>query len=132
MSPNRSNINQVLDFFTKLFGKRLGYRTPIGTRRSVISAFHDPIGNIRIGNHARVSALMSGIFNKRLSQTKYPFIWDVETALNFLRKLPGNDLLSDKLFPLKVSILLALLSAWSLPQITNMRVNFFWQKKSSL
>ena len=110
MSPNRSNINQVLDFFTKLFEKRLGYRT-IGIRRSVISAFHDPIENIRIGIQARVFALMSGIFNKRNPQTKYSFIWDVETALDFLRKLPGNDLLSDKLFKLRVSMLLALLSA---------------------
>ena len=77
----------------------------------MISAFHDPIENIRIGNHARVSALMSGIFNKRIPQTKYPFFWDVETALDFLRKLPENDLLSDKLFTLKVSMLLALLPA---------------------
>ena len=57
----------------------------------------DPIGNIRIGNHPRVSALMSGIFNKRPPQIKYQFIWDVETALDFLRKLKGNDLFLDKL-----------------------------------
>ena len=80
----------------ELFEKGLENRT-IGTHRSAISAFHDSIGNIRVGNHPRISALMSGIFNKRPPQPKYPFIWDVETVLDFLRKLPGNDLLSDKL-----------------------------------
>ena len=54
---------------------------------------------------------MSGIFNKRPPQAKYPFIWDVEIVLDFLRKLPGNDLLSDKLLKLKVLMLLSLLSA---------------------
>ena len=45
MSPNRSNINEVLGFLLELFEKGLEYRT-IGTHRSVISVFHDPIGNI--------------------------------------------------------------------------------------
>ena len=45
---------------------------------------------------------MLGIFNKRPPQPKYPFIWDVETVLDFLRKLPGNDFLSNKLLTLKV------------------------------
>ena len=47
---------------------------------------------------------MSSIFNKRPPQLKYSFIWDVD-VLDFLQKLPGNDLLSDKLFTLKVSML---------------------------
>ena len=48
---------------------------------------------------------MSGIFKKRPPQLTYSFIWDVEAVLDFLQKLPGNDLLSDKLFTLKVSML---------------------------
>ena len=74
----------------------------------MISTFHDPTGNIRVGNHPRVSALMSDVFNKRPLQ-KYRFSCDVELVLDFLKKLPGNDLLSDKLLTLKVSMLLALL-----------------------
>ena len=85
----------------ELFEKGLEYRS-IGTHRSAISAFHYPTENIRVGNHPRFSTLMSGIFNKSPPQPKYPFIWDVETALDFLRKLPGNDLLSDKLLTLMV------------------------------
>ena len=63
ISPTRSNITYVLDFLAELFEKGLEYRT-IGTHKSSISVFHDTIENIPVGNHPRVSALMSGIFNK--------------------------------------------------------------------
>ena len=115
----RSNINYILDFLTGLFKKELEYRT-IGTPRSAISSFHGPIGNIRVGNHPRLSSLMLGIFNKSSTQPKYPFIWDIETVWNFIRKLPGNDLLSDKLLIPKISIFLALLSVLKVSEITNL------------
>ena len=107
----------------ELFEKRLKYRT-IGTHRSAISVLHDPTGNNRIGNHPRVSALIPGLFNKMPPRPKYPFIWDVETVLDFQKKLPGNDLLSEKLLTLKVSILLALLSASRVSEITYLRVDY--------
>ena len=56
----------------ELFEKGLECRT-IETHRPVISVLHD-----RISNHPRVSALMSGIFNKRPPKPKYTFVWDVE------------------------------------------------------
>ena len=65
---------------------------------------------------------MSDIFNKRPPQPKYPFIWDVETVLDFLRKLPGNDLLSDKLLTLKFSMLLS--------EKTNLRVDYLTKHSS--
>ena len=108
----------------------LEYRT-IRTHRSVISAFHNPIGNIRVDNHPRVSALMSGIFNMRPPQIEYPFILEVGTILDFLRKHPGNDLFSDKLLTLRVSMLLALLSASRLSEITNLKV-YYVTKHSSV
>ena len=113
----------------ELFEKGSEFRT-IGTHRSAISTFHDPIENIRVGNHPRVSVLMSGIFNKRPPQQEYPFIWDVETVLDFLRKLPGNVLLSDKLLTLKVSMLLSLLSASRVSEITNLRVDYLTKHSS--
>ena len=45
ISPTRSNVNDVLDFWGELFEKGLKNRT-VGTYRSVISVFHDPIENI--------------------------------------------------------------------------------------
>ena len=73
---------------------------------------------------------MSGIFNKRPPQPKYPFIWGVETFLDFLRKLPGNDLLSDKLLTMKVSMLLSLLSPSRVSEITNLRLDYFTKHSS--
>ena len=101
-----------------------GWKTePFGTHRSAISTFHDTIGNISVGNHPRVSTLMSVIFNKRPPQSKYPFIWGVETVLDFLRKLPGNYLLSDKFFALKVSMLL-FFPVSRVSEITNLRMDY--------
>ena len=96
----------------------------IGTQRSAISAFHDSIENIRVGSHPRVSVLMPGIFNMKPPQPKYSFIWDVESVLDFPRKLRGNDLLSEKLLTLNVSMLLSLLSASKVSEITNLRVDY--------
>ena len=76
-----------------------------------------------IGNHPTVSVLMSGIF-KRPPQPKYPFIWDVETVLDFLRKLTGNDLLSDKLLTLSLSMVLSMLSASRVSEIIHLRVDY--------
>ena len=66
---------------------------------------------------------MSGIFNKRPPKPKYPFICDSESVLDFLKKLPGNDLVLDKLLILKVSMLLSLLSALRVSEITNLRAD---------
>ena len=75
-----------------------------------------------MSNHPRVSALLPDVFNKGPPQPKHPFIWDVETVLNFLRKLSGNDLLSNILLILillilKVPMLLTLLSALRVSEI---------------
>ena len=107
----------------ELCEKGLEYRT-IGTQRSAINVFHDPIENIRVGSHPRISVLMSGVFNMKPPQPKYPFIWDVETVLDFLRKLRGNDFLSEKLLTLNVSMVPSFLSASRVLEITNLRVDY--------
>ena len=63
------------------------------------------------------------IFNKRPPQSKYPFIWGVETVLDFLRKLPGNYLLLDKFLALKVSMLL-FFPVSRVSEITNLRMDY--------
>ena len=122
-SSTRSSINYELDFLAELFEKALEYRT-IGTHRSAISACQDPIEDIQVENHPSVSALISGIFYKRPPQPKCPFIWDEEAVLDFLRKLSGNDLLSDKLLTMKVSNLISLLSVSRVSEFTNLRVDY--------
>ena len=33
---------------------------------------------------------MTGIFNDRSPKPRYTFVWDIETVLNYLSKLPDN------------------------------------------
>ena len=118
VSPTRSNMNYVLDFLAELFEKGLEYKT-IGTHRSAISALYEPNKNFGVGNHPSASALRSGIFNK-----------NVETVLDFLIQLSGNDLSSDKLLTLKVSMLLSLLIASRVSEITNLRGDYLIKHSS--
>ena len=75
--------------------------------RSAISAYHDSIDGVSIGKHPLVSSLMSGIHNKRFSQTKYIFIWDVEKVVNYLSLIDSVNY-EDKELTLKLTTLLAL------------------------
>ena len=59
--PNRRDVDDVLAFLPELFESDLQYRT-IGSHRSALSTFHDPIGSINVGNCPRVLALMTGVF----------------------------------------------------------------------
>jgi len=63
-----------------------------------------------IGKHPKVSALLTGIHNKRFPQTRYCFTWDVDTVLKYLISLEINKIYLKHL-PLKLTILLALASA---------------------
>ena len=76
-----------------------------------------------MGNHPRVSAPLPDVFNMEPPQPKHPFIWNVETVLNLLRKLSGNGLLSNILLILKVPMLLTLLSALRYQRF-NLRVDY--------
>lgn len=67
---------------------------------------------------------MTGIFNNRPPIPKCTSIWDVEMVLNYLREIPENNLLSDKLITLKLTILLALTSAARASELTNLDISF--------
>ena len=56
----RCDTTLILDFLASLFDSGSGYSV-IGTHRSAISTFHEPIGGISAVKHPRVYALMSGI-----------------------------------------------------------------------
>ena len=70
-----------MQFLIECFQEGFKYNTIAGFK-SAISAYHDPIQGIPVGKHARVSDILTGIFNKNFPQPK--FIWDVKKVLNFL------------------------------------------------
>ena len=53
------------------------------------------------GNHHKISALMTGIFNHRRLKRGHTFLRDVETVLVYLRSKPEDQCLSDKVLTLK-------------------------------
>ena len=54
--------------------------------RSAISAYHEKVDDMPVGQHPLVTSLMAEIFNYRPPQPRYVFVWDVQVILNFIKK----------------------------------------------
>ena len=76
VDPFRCSLKFVRDCLSDLFEKGLAYRT-INVHRSAIWAYHEPLHGFPIGQLPLVCSLLSGVFNHRAPQPRYPFIWDV-------------------------------------------------------
>ena len=107
VDPFQCPLKFVLDYLSDLFEKGLVYRT-INVHRSAISAYHDSLHGFPAGRSPLVCSLLSSVFNLRPPQPRYPFIWDVEKVLCYLKSLPAHKNLSDKELTLKLTVMLAL------------------------
>ena len=119
----RCPLKFVLDYLSDLFEKGLAYRT-INVHRSAISAYHEPLHGFPIGQSPLVCSLLSGVFNHRPPQPRYPFIWDVEKVLCYLKSLPAHKNLSDKELTLKLTMMLALTATSRCSEISYLNINF--------
>lgn len=54
ISPTRPDMNDMVDFMAELLENGLQYRTIVTQRSEISEMFHEPIGNIPVGNHPRV------------------------------------------------------------------------------
>ena len=106
-----------------LFEKGLAYRT-INVHRSAMSAHHEPLHGSPIGRSPLVCSLLSGVFNLRPPQPRYPFIWDAEKVLCYLKSLPPHKNLSDKELTLKLTMMLALTATSRFSEINYLNINF--------
>ena len=121
--PVSCHITPILDFLGELFDAGYEYRT-INSNRSAISAYHQTIDSKGVSSNNKVCKLLSGVFNSRPPQPKYTFIWDVQTVLGYIKvNWPVNNVLSDKLLSLELSMLLALASALSAIQIHHLDIS---------
>lgn len=130
IDPVSCAIGSILDFLAELFDKNLQYNT-ICTYRSAISAYHEPIGGLPIGQNMRVSSLMTGIFNLRPPLPRYSFVWDVCDVLTYLRSLPDDDSISLKNLTLKLASLLAIASASRASEICYLDTRYLVKGKKS-
>ena len=122
IDPFTCDLKFVLDFLADLFEQGFSYNW-IGTHRSAISSYHIPIEGLPVAQHARICALITGVFNKRPPTPKYTFIWDVEIVFKILKSIP-SDSLTDKLLTFKLTTLLALTAASRASEITNLDIRY--------
>ena len=108
--PLSAPIGDILEFLLDQYEAGKQYRT-INTLRSAISMTHEEVDGVRIGQHSLVSRFLKGIYNCRPPQPKYLATWDVDTVLDYIRKLPDNNDLSFQQLTHKLAMLMALANA---------------------
>ena len=89
------------------FDEGLEYMT-INTYRSALSGVLPSMEGFPVGQHPLVVCLLKGILNLRPAMPRYQQSWDVNVALDYMRSLPGNQLLPLKVLTQKLALLLAL------------------------
>lgn len=103
---NTSTINEIANFFAFLFQK--GYEcSSLNYHRFVTSAHHAHVDNNSFGQHLRVCALMTSIFNTCLPKLRYTFVWNIEKVLKHINDLHDELNLSIKLYSYKLTMLLS-------------------------
>lgn len=100
----------VLDFLVSLHEQGLSYTT-INTARSALSAVILPNDNVNIGSHPIVSRFMKGIYKNNPPVPRYHTTWDVNPVLSYLISIPKPTESSLKSLTLKLTMLIALVSA---------------------
>ena len=123
VDPFQCPLKFILDYLPDLFGKGLEYRT-INVHRSAISAYNVPLHGSPIGWSPLICSLLSGVFNLRPPQPRYPFIWDVEKVLCYLKSLPAHKNLSNKELTLKLTMMLALSATFRCSEISYLNIHF--------
>ena len=107
VDPLCPSLADVTGFLAHSFDEGLEYRT-INTYRSALSGVLPPMEGFPVGQHPLVVRLLKGILNLRPAMPRYQQSWDVNVALDYMRSLPGNQVLPLKVLTQKLALLLAL------------------------
>ena len=67
---------------------------------------------------------MTGTFNNRPPKPRYTFVWDIETVLNYLSKLPDNLSLPMRVLSHKLALLLSLTAASRVSEICYLNTEY--------
>ena len=107
VDPLYPSLADITGFLAHSFDEGLEYRT-INTYRSALSGVLPPMEGFPVGQHPLVVRLLKGILNLRPAMPRYQQSWDVNVALDYMRSLPGNQLLPLKVLTQKLALLLDL------------------------
>ena len=110
INPFCPSVTEGINFLGELFNQGIGY-SGLNTARSALSTIVVLSNNASFGTHPLVCRFMKGVFEMRPSLPRYKDIWDVSTVLEYLKTLHPPEDLTLKELTLKLTMLLALLSA---------------------
>ncbi|CAH3176796.1 unnamed protein product [Porites lobata] len=108
ISITTPSLPQLLDFLT-LQSKKLSY-SALGTTRSALSSFIN-IDGFKVGEHPIISRFMSGAFNRKPTFPRYVEKWNPQIVLSHLKGYPDTKEMSLKQLTLKLTMILALVTA---------------------
>jgi hypothetical protein len=129
--PVRAPLELVIEFLTHLFDEGLQYRT-INTYRSAISRGHTQVDGKPVGQARMVITHMRAIFNLRVPQPRYECTWDVDRVLDTMLSWGKSSDLSSKMLSLKITMLLALVTAGRGSEIQAIDVHYMRQETDSV
>lgn len=93
-----------------LFNDGLSYSS-LNTARSALSSILPLIDGIPFGKHPLVIRFLKGVFESRPAMPRYTAVWDVNQVLDYLKTLSPVNEISLKSLTLKLTMLLALVTA---------------------
>lgn len=121
----------VLDFLNSLFQSGLSY-SALNTARSALSSVVT-LGKHPLGSHPLVSRFLKGVYELRTPTCRYNYIWDVTGTLSYLRCLHPLGELSLKDLTLKLTMLIALVSAQRIQSLSLLDLNHLhWHDNSAV
>lgn len=124
LDPFSAPVASVVDFLADLENGGMSY-SAINGYRSAISALHNGISGVPVGQHLLVKQVMSGIWNNNPSKPKYEGTWDVDIVLRYIHSLGNNEMLSDKMLTHKLATLLPLSTAARASELSALTLEHF-------
>ena len=108
VDQTKPSLAQILGFLAKL-SSTLRY-SAVATTRSALSSFIQ-LDGMKLGDHPLVTRFMTGLFNKKPALPRYVEIWNPQSVLEYLRNYPNTRELSLKQLTVKLTALLASVTA---------------------
>jgi len=130
IDPISSPIEIVVNYLTTLFEQGKEYNT-INGHRSAISFYHEIVEGLPVGQHPLVTSLLKGVSRQRPPMPKYTEIWDIDTVLNGMKELPGNEHLQLKQLTFKTITLLGILAPNRGSELTDLDINLMGKSETT-
>ena len=110
ISTVHPSLAQVIEFLLTLFNNGLSYSN-LNTARSALSSILPSIDGIPVGQHPLIIRFLKGVFESRPAMPRYTAVWNVNQVLDYLKTLYPVNEISLKSLTLKLTRLLALVTA---------------------